>query len=364
VQGLGAAAFADDPRLGGELGKVDLLLAGEGVAGGGAGERGELCLGGGQLGGDRVGAGNQGVTGVGERDAAAVADDQPGTGLGFQAVDVVADRGLAVAEGAGGGGDRAVLRDRRSMSSRRTSSMAFIVTRCGPAGHLKTASSHGKQTGRCRPPAGRVPPESYRSMPGPSGAQPAERTGRMDETTTARPGLGSQVWHFARHWLEMCVVMCVGGASLNGLLFMAGPALFGYPDLRERSPVVAVLLSGLIYALPMAGDACAGHGVAAHRGDVRRRGCPGRRDHRDGVGRRCLRQGPARLGDGLCGPACAVMFVVMLLRLDLYTGRTGHGMKPPHPRPHVPAAYERSASAAAGVALTIANAARRQPARI
>jgi hypothetical protein len=27
-------------------------------------------------------------------------------------VDVVADRGLAVAEGAGGGGDRAVLRDR------------------------------------------------------------------------------------------------------------------------------------------------------------------------------------------------------------------------------------------------------------
>ncbi len=34
---------------------------------------------------------------------------------------------------------------------------------------------------------------------------------------------------------------------------MAGPALLGYPDLRERSPVLAVLLSGLIYALPMAG---------------------------------------------------------------------------------------------------------------
>jgi hypothetical protein len=63
----------------------------------------------------------------------------------------------------------------------------------------------------------------------------------MYETTTTRPGLGSQVWHFARRWLEMCVVMCVGGGILNGLLFMAGPALLGYPDLRERSPVLAVL---------------------------------------------------------------------------------------------------------------------------
>jgi len=121
----------------------------------------------------------------------------------------------------------------------------------------------------------------------------------MYETTTTRPGLGSQVWHFARRWLEMCVVMCVGGGILNGLLFMAGPALLGYPDLRERSPVLAVLLSGLIYAADGRLDACAGHGVAAHRGDVRHRECSGRRDHRDGVGRRCLQQRSARLGDGL-----------------------------------------------------------------
>jgi len=90
------------------------VAAGQGgqphVAGGGAGERGELRLSGGQLGSDRVGAGHHGLTGVGQRDAAAVADDQPDTGLGFEAVDVVADRGLTVAEGAGGG-DRAVPRD-------------------------------------------------------------------------------------------------------------------------------------------------------------------------------------------------------------------------------------------------------------
>ncbi len=82
------------------------------VAGGGAGERGELGFGGGQLGGDRVGAGHQRPAGLGERDAAAVAGDQPDAGFGLQPVDVVADRGLAVAEFAGGGGQRAVLRDR------------------------------------------------------------------------------------------------------------------------------------------------------------------------------------------------------------------------------------------------------------
>jgi hypothetical protein len=43
--------------------------------------------------------------------------------------------------------------------------------------------------------------------------------------TTSRPGLGSQVRHFTQHWLEMCVVMCVGGVILNELLFVAGPAL-------------------------------------------------------------------------------------------------------------------------------------------
>jgi len=149
----------------------------------------------------------------------------------------------------------------------------------------------------------------------------------LDETTTARPGLGSQVWHFARHWLEMCVVMCVGGGILNGLLFMAGPALFGYPDLRERSPVLAVLLSGLIYALPMAGwmrvRGMAWRPIVEMSGAV--------------VALAVVIIGMAWAGVvsgsglrgwamGFCGPACAVMFVVMLFRLDLYTGRKGHGM--------------------------------------
>jgi hypothetical protein len=152
-------------------------------------------------------------------------------------------------------------------------------------------------------------------------------------TTISKPGLASQVWHFARHWLEMCVVMCVGGGILNGLLFMAGPALLGYPDLRQRSPVLAVAVSGLIYALPMAiwmrlrGMAwrpaveMSGAVIALAVVLV-------------GVGWAGFVPASSVRGwtMGFCGPACGVMFVVMLFRLDLYTGRTGH---PIGHRPHV-----------------------------
>jgi len=57
----------------------------------------------------------------------------------------------------------------------------------------------------------------------------------MDRMAT-RPGPGSQIWTFARHFLEMCAAMCIGGSILNGLLFLAGPALLGYPDLRQEAP--------------------------------------------------------------------------------------------------------------------------------
>jgi hypothetical protein len=145
------------------------------------------------------------------------------------------------------------------------------------------------------------------------------------EMTTPSPGLGSQVWHFARHWLEMCIVMCVGGGILNGLLFMAGPALLGYPDLRQQVPMRAVLLSGLVYALPMAvwmrirgmawrptlemSGAVLGLAIVIVGAAWA-----------DAVSPSSLR-GWAM---GFCGPACVVMFVVMLFRLGLYTGRTGH----------------------------------------
>ena len=160
----------------------------------------------------------------------------------------------------------------------------------------------------------------------------------MREMTAARPGVGSQVWHFARHWLEMCVVMCVGGGILNGLLFLAGPALLGYPDLRQRSPVLAVLVSGLIYALPMAV-------WMRFRGMAWR---PTVEMSAAVIALAVVMIGAAGVGVvsesslrgwamGFCGPACGVMFVVMLFRPGLYTGRTGHPVG--HRTPAAPAGH-------------------------
>jgi hypothetical protein len=128
---------------------------------------------------------------------------------------------------------------------------------------------------------------------------------------------------FARHFLEMCVAMCVGGGLLNALIFVAGPALAGYPDLREETPALAFLLIALIYLAPM---------VAW----MRFRGMPWRpvMEMSGGVvALAVLLIGLAVFGTmsdndlrslalGFCGPACVVMLPVMLLRLDLYTGRT------------------------------------------
>jgi hypothetical protein len=153
----------------------------------------------------------------------------------------------------------------------------------------------------------------------------------MPETVTRKqdagrqtPSTGRQAWTFTRHFLEMCVAMCVGGTALNALVFVAGPALLGYPDLRETAPQVALLIVACLVTVPMAA-------WMRFRGMARRP---------------ILEMSAAPLGLGVvlavlaavgvlspadvrgwalafCGPACIVMLPVMLLRLDMYTGRTG-----------------------------------------
>jgi hypothetical protein len=159
---------------------------------------------------------------------------------------------------------------------------------------------------------------------------PPERTeAAMDRITTSRPGLRSQIWQFARHFLEMCVAMCVGGGILNGLVFVAGPALLGYPDLRQQSPELALLVIAFDFTLPMMlwmrfrGMAWrpilemsgATIGLALVMIGL---------DWLDVVQTSTLRG----LVFGFCGPACVVMLVVMLFRLELYTGRSGHHLGP------------------------------------
>jgi hypothetical protein len=162
----------------------------------------------------------------------------------------------------------------------------------------------------------------------------------MDATTTTpaaaadgtriHVGLGRQVGHFVRHLVEMCVAMCVGGGILNGLLFLAGPVLIGYPDLRQWFPELALLMIAVDYAVVMAVW-------------MRLRGMAWRPTVEMScatIGLAVVMVGLAVLGVvsgsslrgwvfGFCGPACLVMIVVMLFRLDLYTGctdhRSGHG---------------------------------------
>ena len=57
----------------------------------------------------------------------------------------------------------------------------------------------------------------------------------MDRTRRAGAWAANS-WQFARHFLEMCAAMCIGGGILNGLVFLAGPALLGYATCASSRP--------------------------------------------------------------------------------------------------------------------------------
>jgi hypothetical protein len=126
----------------------------------------------------------------------------------------------------------------------------------------------------------------------------------------------------------MCAAMCMGGVILNGLVFVAGPALLGYSDLRQEATELALLVIAFNYALPMA--AWMRFRGMAWRPTLEMSGATiglavvmiGL-DWLDVVQQNSVRGWVF----GFCGPACVVMVIVMLFRLGLYTGRTGPQMK-------------------------------------
>jgi hypothetical protein len=154
---------------------------------------------------------------------------------------------------------------------------------------------------------------------------PAEEETDIDSAPLL--SVGRQVWHFARHGLEMCAAMCIGGTILNLLVFVVGPAVLGYPDLTRRYPGLALVLLATLYALPMAAwmrirgmawgptleMSGATVGVAVVLAAL----------YAVGV---ISPTGIHALLLASCAPWCAAMVVAMLFRLDLYTGRTGHHM--------------------------------------
>ena len=73
----------------------------------------------------------------------------------------------------------------------------------------------------------------------------------MDAVATARLSLGRQSWNFARHFLEMCISMCAGGAILSLIVFGIS-ALIGAPNLREQFPELGLILIAILLTVPMA----------------------------------------------------------------------------------------------------------------
>ena len=148
----------------------------------------------------------------------------------------------------------------------------------------------------------------------------------MNAVATARLSLGRQSWNFARHFLEMCITMCAGGAIL-GLVVFGIPASIGAPDVREQFPEIGLILIAILLTLPMA--AWMRFRGMEWRPIVEMSAMP--------IGLAIVLIGAVSAGlaseptlqmtfGTFCGISCVGMFVVMLFRLDLYTGRKGHHM--------------------------------------
>jgi hypothetical protein len=146
----------------------------------------------------------------------------------------------------------------------------------------------------------------------------------MDTMIVARPAFRQQILVFARHYGEMCVSMCAVGVPLT-LVALEGASAFAGYDVRERFPELALLLVALTLTLPMTAWMLLRH--MAPRATLEMAGAAfaialvliaAVWANVAGPGWLAIRVGE------FCGLSCVAMFVVMLARLDLYTGRAGH----------------------------------------
>ena len=139
----------------------------------------------------------------------------------------------------------------------------------------------------------------------------------------------SQVGHFFLHYFEMCAPMCIGFA-IGDLVYFSIAGLFGYSDPFGDLPVLSVVVVTFTMTAPMTAW-------------MLFRGMPRRATIEMSATMPVLAVfllvlgwlGLVPMGDlallehGLMMPA---MLVPMFLRLDLYTGRSGHSHKPLGPQ--------------------------------
>lgn len=129
----------------------------------------------------------------------------------------------------------------------------------------------------------------------------------------------NQVGHFVLHYFEMCVPMCVGFAVLD-LVYYWAAGLAGYTNPFRQLPVLSVLVVGFNMTVPMAA-------FMLYRGMPRR--ATAEMSAAMAIWAFALlllgwltilpRENLALMEHGLMMP---IMLIPMLLRLDVYTGRT------------------------------------------
>jgi hypothetical protein len=136
--------------------------------------------------------------------------------------------------------------------------------------------------------------------------------------TTPLVSVGRQLWTFARHYIEMCIAMCIGVAATSFLLRSAADA--SGVDLRQEWPGLSLLAISVGITLPMAAW-------------MRFRGMEWRPIMEMSAAGIVAVMVVAWFGlisasgvkvGTVCGVACVAMFGAMLFRLDMYTGRSGH----------------------------------------
>jgi hypothetical protein len=135
------------------------------------------------------------------------------------------------------------------------------------------------------------------------------------------------VGRFVLHYLEMCMVMCLGAISLSVLVFGAA-GLLGYTDLPQRAPELTVLIIAINLSLPMAAwmrfRGMAWRPTLEMSGATMVAGLLLIAGYRRGI---IAQDSLMELQTGIL--ACPLMLAVMLVRFPLYS--TSHQRHHAHP---------------------------------
>jgi L-lactate permease len=135
---------------------------------------------------------------------------------------------------------------------------------------------------------------------------------------TPRISAVRQAWNFGRHYVEMCIAMCIG-VALTNVLLRGAMGVWG-ADLRQEWPGLSLLVISIGITLPMAAW-------------MRFRGMESRPILEMSAAGIVAVMVAAWFGvisasdvavGTESGVACVAMFAAMLFRLDMYTGRSGH----------------------------------------